>query len=483
MSLVLLTSGHNSRLVSAEVVKRSTTLEPLLEELDNTSAAITSRSEDQQPVIPLPARYQQALDNYYLYASDNNKNITKPNYFVDCWMLWDYLDDPEYQNYLLSVLYNNWSRLWLPITKSTALSEQAYQSLLLNVPIDFIPDSYRYNNAFMRDWLQQSEPNPKQFSTASNHPSPKEVVLDKRFHYYFNVRTEMKFDRDPNNLYLCSYHTDEQGDVVCPSYFYIFRVTDRQQPLANLVSLNENCRYAIELASSNDRVANNSNFYDVWILSKASPSDKRNGLWITNYQDSSTPKTKEYLVNGLRQGYCWDYYDDGRVKLYGYYDHGLKQGEFIRVRFKGYTDHEGYLDDILDGPYKRVEDSTGKALEIGQYSNGLRTGLWQIESDISYGNFTSIGHYQYDRKVGYWNEFEITSKSQDQGTYVNGTREGTWVETNVISGDVSTGDYKAGFQSGLWVTRDRTGQLIAEKDYRDGRRRYMDLMQMMGKVF
>jgi len=64
--------------------------------------------------------------------------------------LWNYLDDPAYLDYLLHRLYDNWSLLW-PGLESSRLSKDSYQTLLLNVPIDFIPDRYRYDRIFMRE--------------------------------------------------------------------------------------------------------------------------------------------------------------------------------------------------------------------------------------------------------------------------------------------------------------------------------------------
>lgn len=309
----------------------------------------------------------------------------------------------------------------------------------------------------------------------------------------------MTFNNNVNDLHLCSYHTDNSGNILCLSYFYIYRVADREEPLANLVKLYNDCHDITVSALTDSYTANNNAFYESKIVSAAiingdlhgDWNSVRNGLWL-QYSYSNRPQTKGYFVKGLRQGEFITVADDGsyigranyrdnlldghyesvergRLKESGNYSAGKKQGDFITVTIEGYTDHVSYRDNLLDGYYQRVEDTTGRVMETGYYSADLKTGLWQTNYFTQYGNFSSIGHYII-AKVGHWIEYHPASQEQHEGDYVDGVRVGPWTETNVASGEVTTGDYSKGVRSGIWSTRTRDGELIAEANYFNGQR-------------
>jgi len=215
-------------------------------------------------------------------------------------------------------------------------------------------------------------------SVSAETRAPKEIMLDRQLHYILSARTVLTFDADTNNLYLCSYHSDAEDKIQCSSYFYIYRPTDREEPLVNLLSVRRECDaitletlYRSEMLDSKEEQVS---FYKIKIF-RPSREKYQYGLWLTTHEDGSLQEKGNY-ANGKKRGYVSEYYADGKILSVGYYDDvGLKEGEFTIGTITEYTDYVVFVDDVRNGTFSRVQDSTDEVVERGYYTDGEKSGV------------------------------------------------------------------------------------------------------------
>lgn len=84
----------------------------------------------------------------------------------------------------------------------------------------------------------------------------------------------------------------------------------------------------------------------------------------------------------------------------------------------------------LDGPFTAYY-STGTVRQLGQYSNGVRSGMWRFNHPN--GNTESEGEFRNDKKYGPWVYFYETQERESCGEFVEGKREGEWRSWHINS--------------------------------------------------
>lgn len=100
---------------------------------------------------------------------------------------------------------------------------------------------------------------------------------------------------------------------------------------------------------------------------------------------------------------------------------------------------------ILHGPYTAYY-STGTVRQIGQYSSGVRSGMWKFNHPN--GNTESEGEFRNHKKHGPWVYYFDTQERESFGDFVEGKREGEWRSWYITSQLKAIEPYKRGVLEG-----------------------------------
>lgn len=100
---------------------------------------------------------------------------------------------------------------------------------------------------------------------------------------------------------------------------------------------------------------------------------------------------------------------------------------------------------VVDGPYTAYY-STGTARQIGQYSNGFRSGMWKFNHPN--GNTEFEGEFRNNKKHGHWVYYFDTQERESCGEFVEGKREGEWRSWHINSHLRTIEPYKRGVLEG-----------------------------------
>ena len=99
------------------------------------------------------------------------------------------------------------------------------------------------------------------------------------------------------------------------------------------------------------------------------------------YSDTSMLKELFEFVNGVMDGRCVSYYEDGSVKWKGSYKKGKSFGKWEYWDNNGNKYCEAHFDnDLYNGPY-RSWYANGQLKEAGQFTKNIRTGKWTVYDD------------------------------------------------------------------------------------------------------
>lgn len=240
----------------------------------------------------------------------------------------------------------------------------------------------------------------------------------------------------------------------------------------------------------------------------------------TLYYDEQEIKVSETMyVNGIKDGYHNEFYNDGSVALSGFFKNGLKDSiwtEYIGFQRRGFE--KRYANGQLHGKsvyYYDQEYSNGRVQAVENYRYGVKHGEWrfyffnrQVEKSFTYknglleggyteyyrngkkkeegkfsvdqregrwvtfyeeGGLESIGNYFRDQKTGIWKYFSEAGVLRSEGRYKNDLREGQWIyyyEDGTLS---AVGSYRFDDKDGLWGLFYTNDQLQQEQTWKRGK--------------
>ena len=95
---------------------------------------------------------------------------------------------------------------------------------------------------------------------------------------------------------------------------------------------------------------------------------------------------------------------------------------------------------ILDGPAKKWKDN-GSPLEVGQYQNNLKTGLW-INYSLLHEKTSLKGHYQDDQKIGSWERFDTKGRLIEKIEYQAGMKQGAFIRYDSLGTITNQGEFR-----------------------------------------
>jgi antitoxin component YwqK of YwqJK toxin-antitoxin module len=109
------------------------------------------------------------------------------------------------------------------------------------------------------------------------------------------------------------------------------------------------------------------------------------------YSDTSMLKELFEFVNGVMDGRCTSYYEDGSIKWEGSYKKGKSFGKWEYWDNNGSKYCEAHFDnDLYDGPYMSWH-ANGQLKEAGQFTENIKTGKWTVYDDR--GNVVDVSVY------------------------------------------------------------------------------------------
>lgn len=133
---------------------------------------------------------------------------------------------------------------------------------------------------------------------------------------------------------------------------------------------------------------------------------------------------------GERDGFWKEYYNDGRLRAEGKYDHDQKEGAWRFYHLNGALEQEGnYVKGKPEGDW-RWYYSSGALLREETYYNGLQDGI-MTEYDEA-GSIITRGEFIEGNKEGPW--FYRIGDSEAEGSYAYGMRNGLWKYYDLPSG-------------------------------------------------
>jgi len=200
--------------------------------------------------------------------------------------------------------------------------------------------------------------------------------------------------------------------------------------------------------------------------------------------------TNQTDAQGKKHGVWKKYFEDGKLRYEGTFDHGKEVGEFIFYfpsgdikainRFRGKTG--------VAYSYQFGGDSILAA--EGKYINSQRDSIWtfyNIEGDVisreAYKNnerngqsityFTSgrkaeITTYVNGKKEGEWLQFYETGKPRAKGNYVNNMLQGEVFYYETTGRIRAKGKYVQGLMDGNWYFFDDANKIIKTQVWKRG---------------
>jgi len=460
---VTLSLGDRMAEVSMKVVANSELLNNYVSDALTMSDLTGSQSDTDNVIIPLPAEYSFAFDDYLNFYQSQTSSLEQQ--IIRCLTFANYLQDNKYFEHTVQRLFDNWSTLSHIIYEDKVSHDVKYAVLLL-CPYDLLPEVYRQDKIFIKQWLSSSDNVTRTIDGSKcchiNAPPPEETV-----------NCQPLGSLPSGGKLLCSYY---EGDV---GTNYIYAIIPRDladetascYSLINLMEFRGHVRILYSLPQKRQGVwyVFNGNR----ISQKYSYQDnQRHGICETYHDDGVTISRREnyakdrlqgvseyFLANGVlceRRNYGEDslsytyemYRDDGTTlrikgKFYNdkrhctyqaYFNDGVTvsmRENYVEGKLEGvseYFHYDGSLNrrDTYDGKSKysrHCEFFSPKGIKTaeGQMFQKLRVGVWQLYHD----NDRVSGTGEYDsqnKKTGSWTEFGRNGKSHGTNTYKNGEK-------------------------------------------------------------
>jgi antitoxin component YwqK of YwqJK toxin-antitoxin module len=181
---------------------------------------------------------------------------------------------------------------------------------------------------------------------------------------------------------------------------------------------------------------------------------ERDGYW-KEYYDNGNLRAEGTYAKDKKTGKWKFYYNTGNVEQEGVYREGKPDGPWFWFYESGkLLREENYFNGLLDGPMVEYDEQeqvitrgefiegrpegewtykTAETLVSGNYSEGMRSGLWQYFDIYPMGQQQVLryeGRFVEDnpngRHIWYWDN----GKKKDEGEYLLGRKTGDWTSYN-----------------------------------------------------
>jgi len=191
---------------------------------------------------------------------------------------------------------------------------------------------------------------------------------------------------------------------------------------------------------------------------------RQQGDWKEFYETGEIKSVGKYL-NGNKVGEWKYFFADGKPFETGKYDNqGRQQGKWIWYLENGKERRvSNFYNGLEDGDFIEYTD-TGSVITKGQYSEGLKEGIWFYVL----GNYKTIGKYTDDQQDSLWKEFYVDNGNvRFEGNFNQGRPDGkhTWYYED--GKKQVEGQYTMGIKEDKWRYFTPDGNLFLTITFKD----------------
>ncbi len=223
-------------------------------------------------------------------------------------------------------------------------------------------------------------------------------------------------------------------------------------------------RWAAELGCAAERVERRADWYG-HAVGCTDVADEWHGA-VRAFWDNGRPKHRGGYDHGRRHGRWRIWRRDGTKKEQGRFVRGRRHGawSFFAQSHKVSDGH--YRDDAKHGRWTYYAPD-GRRIASGTLEREQRSGQW-VTWDAK--NRRCQGRMQAGRKVGEWICFHGPEPEQRwaAGRYVDGREHGRWRVWSPDGRLRRQGRYRLGERVGTWLDYGPDGEVVARTVYRDG---------------
>lgn len=228
-------------------------------------------------------------------------------------------------------------------------------------------------------------------------------------------------------------------------------------------------RYFISPVSRYTQVADVLGTYDA--------TGKKTGRW-TFISSQTRIQVEAEFVNGLMEGQCLYFSPEGTVLAMGTMSAGLRHGQWL-FYYKGKEMARGYYQDgikIGDWNYDYFPENDLHVKGVLNYDNGAKSGRLEYYKVSRHPKFgfqeflAGLGLYKNGKKVGRWIEYQSNLKGEliEAGNYnSNGKREGFW-KTTLNGRNYEAVTYNNGVKDGVFKRFHDNGSIQYQSTYKNG---------------
>ncbi|RMG87912.1 MAG: hypothetical protein D6714_01490 [Bacteroidetes bacterium] len=124
---------------------------------------------------------------------------------------------------------------------------------------------------------------------------------------------------------------------------------------------------------------------------------KRNGMWVTYFENKELPKTIVNYVNDTYSGAWFSFNDRGQLEeMRGYLNNEL-DGKWAKTKFGRFTEEGHYKNGKLDGTYRSYFPNSDKVQKELNYKDGELHGTFKYFNDK--GEVTLDYIYEHGKKI------------------------------------------------------------------------------------
>lgn len=228
----------------------------------------------------------------------------------------------------------------------------------------------------------------------------------------------------------------------------------------------------------------------------------------------SRERINQYDANGRPNGVWKWFYENEKVKMTGFYNHGLKNGYFktydpngnliattkyvngekqkaaekvnlLEVRTDYYPDGKVRV----VGTYNKEGKPEGIRREYDEKGNVVRSYIFNNGRIVGEGIFTEAGEqegfwkefyldgslkasgfYSKDKKTGHWQYFYPNGQLEEEGNYVNNRPDSTWHWYYQDGKPLRIEHFFDGLEDGKLTEWDEKGNIVTQGEYIEGKR-------------
>lgn len=224
--------------------------------------------------VVVPTKYHDVFLNYFNYLSSQCEKINNLKTLLLCFDMETYFDDQQYFQYLIQCAYWIWFEFHPHI--SSLVNER---DIYLYSPYEFLPDNYKDNKQFFKEWRKMNE--------------NKMIEINGVIYRADITHPDHDQDKDVIGLYVCQIINGEEVGYAKEWIYY------NDDQIKKEIEYFNGKRHGVKREwYNNGQVELEGEYLD----------DEKHGLW-KSWHENGKPKTEGQYEFALKQG-VWRYWDE-----------------------------------------------------------------------------------------------------------------------------------------------------------------------------